>query len=79
MIAKKITQVNFTWALPGGLWVKYEDGSKEWISYADFVAQHGQDKAAELNKIAHHGGMTGMWYNAGNGGNVYANGKEVNG
>lgn len=79
MTAKKITQVNFTWALPGGLWVKYEDGSTEWVSGETLVASYGEAEVARLSKIAHHGGMTGMWYNAGNGGNVYANGKEVNG
>lgn len=73
-----ITQVNFTFALPGMLWIKREDGSRECVDHIALVEEVGEVEAARLNKVAYHNGMTGMWYNARNGGNVFVNGQEVN-
>ena len=61
-----------------GLSVRYSDGTQEWVPFSQLTAALGQAEVSRLYKIAYHGGMTGMWYNASNGGNVYANGQEVN-
>ena len=29
-MGNRITKVNFTWALPDGLWIEREDGSRNW-------------------------------------------------
>jgi hypothetical protein len=77
-MARTITQVNFTFALPDGLWLKFDDGSSTWSHYTAIIKAHGKAEYDRLKKIAYANGMTGMWYNARNGGNVYANGQEVN-
>ena len=75
---RTITQVNFTWSIPGGLWVRRGSEQGEWIDMESLVAEVGAAEARRLQDVAYHNGMTGMWYNARNGGNVYANGQEVN-
>ena len=59
-----ITEVNFTWALPGGLWIRRGTTSAEWISGPHLVAEVGDVEAARLTHVAHHNGWTGMWYPA---------------
>jgi hypothetical protein len=77
-MARTITQVCYSYANDNGLAVRYEDGTQEWLSFAEIEKAYGPGHCSVLYKIAFHGGMTGMWYNARNGGNVYANGQEVN-
>ena len=74
----RITRVNFTYAIDGGLWIEREDGSRRWETFASITAEHGEQEAGRLRKIAYADGMTGMWYNADNGRNVFVNGEEVN-
>ena len=77
-MARKITQVCFTYACPDGMWLRFDDGSSTWSHFTAIVRTYGQAEYDRLHKIAYANGMTGMWYNARNGGNVYANGQEVN-
>jgi len=74
----RITRVNFTYAITGGMWIEREDGSCNWESFESLNAEHGPEETGRLLAIASPNGMTGMWYNADNGRNVYVNGKEVN-
>jgi hypothetical protein len=75
---RTITQVNFTYACPDGMWIRRADGTSTWMHFDSLLKEVGASELARLHKIAHHNGWTGMWYNARNGGNVYANGREVN-
>lgn len=63
-----ITQVNFSWAIPGGLWVRRANGQQDWIDIESLVLEVGAAEAKRLQDVAYHNGMTGMWYNARNGG-----------
>ena len=74
----EIAQVNFTWALPGGMWIRRDDGTTTWVSFLELDLEVGKDEAERLFVIAKQGGMTGMWYNARNGRNVYTSGVCMN-
>lgn len=74
----KIVAVNFTFAIPGGMWVRRENGSNNWQSFAEIAKELGQTEMERLFGIAYANGMTGMWYNATNGKNCYENGQLVN-
>lgn len=74
----EITRVCFTYALPGGMWIERVSGDRSWETFEAIAAEVGHPKAEQLKHIATHHGMTGMWYNAKNGRNVYVNGIEVN-
>lgn len=78
MTRSKIIAVNFTFACPGGMWVRRENGDSTWLPSAALLAEVGEVEFARLNSIAHANGMTGMWYNATNGRNCYVNGELVN-
>lgn len=58
----KITEVNFTFALDGGMWVKRENGRVAWESFESLAAQMSEAEFDRLWKIAYHNGWTGMWY-----------------
>lgn len=81
-----IVAVNFTFACPGGLWVRREgrmtsDGFKQetqWVPDSQLIKEVGEQEAKRLHKVAYANGMTGMWYNAENGRNCYVNGVLVN-
>ena len=77
-MTRTITQVCFSYANDGGLSVRYDDGTQEWLTFAQIEKAYGPGHCSVLYKRAYANGMTGMWYNARNGGNVYANGQEVN-
>lgn len=74
----RIARVNFTYAIPGGMWVERCNSCREWLTFEAIAAEVGRCEADRLSHIATRGGMTGMWYNADNGQNVYVDGKEVN-
>lgn len=74
----KITRVCFTYALPDGLWIEREDGTRNWEHDGALYRELGPAELTRLSKIAHTDGMTGMWHNADNGHNVFVNGQEVN-
>jgi hypothetical protein len=56
----KIVSVNFTYALPGGMWIKDEYGQTEWVS--DSQGSKDYPQWSKWLEIAHQNGMTGMWY-----------------
>ena len=74
----KITRVNFTCVIAGGMWLELANGSRRWEANESIIKEVGKDEFERLLKIAMHDGMTGMWYNADNGRNVFDNGLEVN-
>lgn len=76
--SKKIVAVNFTFAMPGGMHVRYEDGSQEWLTFSQIEKAYGPGHCSVLYKRAYANGMTGMWYNAANGRNCYVDGVLVN-
>ncbi len=58
----KIVAAKFTWSLPEGLWVRYEDGVEEWIVYADLKEELSQTEFLQVNRVAHNNGISGMWH-----------------
>ena len=60
-MASRITRVNFTFALPGGMWIERADGRRSWESSETLLAELGSDELERLSQIAHRHGMTGMW------------------
>jgi len=78
MTKHNITRVNFTYAINGGMWIERADGYREWMTFEAIADEIGRCEADRLSHIAYANGMTGMWYNAANGRNVYVNGQEVN-
>ena len=58
----RIIKVNFTWALPEGLWTIRENGDRDWESDKALLEELGRKEYDRIHKIAHHGGWTGMWY-----------------
>ena len=78
MADQRITRVNFTYALPEGMWVEYQDGGRQWVAFTQLVRELGDQAVAKLRNIANHNGMTVMWYSVANGRNVFENGMEVN-
>ncbi len=62
MKASKITKVKFTWAMPEGMWVERENGDRNWESHVVLSKEVGHTEWERINKIAHHGGRSGMWY-----------------
>lgn len=60
---KKIVAVNFTFALMGGLWLRDESGTVEWVSDTYGIKKYGQDTWDAWHKTAYHNGWCGMWYN----------------
>lgn len=54
-----IKKFNFTFAIPGGAWLEWKDGTVKWYSFTHIAAQLGQvwiDR--QLKK---QGWMTGCW------------------
>ena len=58
----KIVRVNFTYALPGGMWTERENGERQWESSQSLVAEFGTDEVMRLRHIAEGNGFTGIWY-----------------
>ena len=59
-----IAQVCFTFAIPGGMWIRREDGHVEWRTFLQLAEEVGEPRADQLRSIGYHGGSTGMWYSA---------------
>ena len=57
----KIVEVNFTFALLGGMWIKDEYGQVEWLSDEQGIKDYPNDWE-KWHKIAYHNGWCGMWY-----------------
>lgn len=72
-----IIAVNFTWAIPGGMWLRDDSGAKRWETFEAIEAEFGAEKLAQFKRSAHINGMCGMWYFADDGQNVYVGGKAV--
>jgi hypothetical protein len=60
-----INRVNFTFALPDGMWIEYENGERDWKSFSQLQQEVGQAEFQRLYHIAYANGWTGMWYAAG--------------
>jgi len=75
---KAIAAVNFTYAIPGGMWVRREDGAVEWMTHSAIEDEVGGSQGRRLFGFAYANGMTGMWYDARNGRHCYENGTLVN-
>ena len=58
---KKITAVNFTFALPGGMWIEFEDGSRNWYPFDYLIKMLGVREEQRIEKIAYHNGWCGVW------------------
>ena len=74
----RIIEVNVSFAIPDGMWVKFDDGSVTWLHFKELDKLVGKKECDRLYRIAYHNGMTGMWYHAANGQNVYVDGVAVN-
>lgn len=57
----KITHVNFSHALEGGMWVRRTQGTA-WESFSELLRELGREELDRLFAIACAGGMTGMWH-----------------
>ena len=57
----KIRRVNFTYALPGGIWIEREDGDRSWQSSETLIAELGEWEFSRICGIAHGNGLTGIW------------------
>ena len=61
-IRATITEVCFTWALPGGMWIK-KNGKKDWWPDAEIVAILGQETYEEFRAACDIGGIgCGCWH-----------------
>lgn len=60
-----ITEVNFTFALSGGMRLKDQYGQVTWMSDAQGKREYPHDWD-RWRKIAYHNGWCGMWYPTGN-------------
>ena len=72
-----IAQVNFTYAIPGGMWIRRADATTSWETFESIIREVGEEECQRLRHVAHEGGMCGMWYHAATGNNVYVNGVYV--
>ncbi len=59
----RITEVNFTFAIMGGMWVKDEFGQVTWLEDVQGQKEYPNDWA-RWRKQAYHNGWCGMWYPA---------------
>ncbi len=57
----RITRVNFSWALPEGLWTERENGDCCWEHAGSLLTELGGQELTRITKIAHANGMTGIW------------------
>lgn len=53
------TRFNFTYALTGGAWLEFSDGSRNWYSFVILIENFGK-KWVEA-QLARQGWMTGCW------------------
>ena len=60
----KVTKVCFTWALPEGMWVQYEDGYRDWESFRYLTETQGEEETERLKRVATRSQFTGIWYDA---------------
>ena len=49
----------FTWALPGGAWIEYDDGERQWVGATSLDSAYGHGWFERQCK--RHGWMTGCW------------------
>ena len=64
-IPTKIIEVNFTFALMDGMWIKDELGQVTWCSDKQGMKDY-KATWSEWYKIAYHNGWCGMWYKVDN-------------
>lgn len=57
----RIVEVNFTFALMGGMWLKDEFGQVAWVSDAQGLKEY-PDTWERWHRVAYHDGWCGMWY-----------------
>ena len=76
-VPEHIVAVNFTYALPEGMWVERRSGSKSWMHFNALRDEVGDKELARLRIFADGNGMTGMWYNADSGKNCFEAGVRV--
>ena len=60
----KVSKVCFTWALPDGMWVQYEDGYRDWESFRYLTETQGEEETERLKRVATRSQFTGIWYDA---------------
>ena len=59
----KITTVNFTESLPGGLWISRKDGETKWEDFPSLFNELGLTELYRIIYIATKDGFTGVWKN----------------
>lgn len=58
-----ITEVCFTYALDGGLWIRRKGYAQaDWFSFAYLIKVLGEETTNKLNQIACPNIYTGFWY-----------------
>ena len=60
MATKPIRRVNFTNAIPGGMWIERKGGGRTWESFVTLSHQIGEDMMEKLLETAMSG--VGMWH-----------------
>ena len=56
-----VTEVNFTFALMGGMWIKDTYGQVTWLSDEQGTKEYPANWK-RWHTIAYHNGWCGMWY-----------------
>jgi hypothetical protein len=58
-----ITTVNFTWAIPGGLWTARKGGATKWEDFPSLLKELGKTELSRIIDIATKDGFIGIWKN----------------
>ena len=57
-----ISRVNFTYAMPGGMWIERTSGVRSWETFKVIATEVGNAELDRLRHVAYADGMTGQWH-----------------